>query len=241
MKKEAACLRVERKFYQGVKKYQLVKPGDRVLVGLSGGKDSLALIELLTMMRKRYNYNFDVLAHHVRMANVDYKTDTTWLQEFCDHFDIPLIIKEGSFETDRNTKRSPCFLCSWTRRKLLFKACKTHNCNKLALGHHKDDIIRTTMMNLTFNGTFGTMPALLQMRKFPLTVIRPLCQVEEADLIYWANFKEYKKQSKLCPYEKASNRTSVDTLIHTMENLNPDAKSNIWHALMKSGKLVQIE
>lgn len=239
--KDKSLERVRRNFIRGVREFELIKPDDRVLVGLSGGKDSLALLELLAAMRRKYNRSFAVEAMHVRMRGVEYLSDTAYLEEMCLRYEVPFHVAEADFGTDANERRTPCFLCSWTRRKRLFAAAQELGCNKLALGHHQDDILRTTLMNLTFNGSFSTMPALLRMRKFPLTVVRPLCRVAEADLIAWAASREYRPQLKNCPHERRSQRTGISSVMQAMEQLCPEARRNIWHALVKEGKMMQEE
>ena len=112
-------------------------------------------------------------------------------------------------------------------------------CNKIALGHHQDDILHTTLLNLAFQGQFSTMPARLQMRKFPMTIIRPLCMVHESDLRAWAALREYPKQKKLCPYETDSHRSDMKRIFGEIEQLNPEARYSIWNALEREGKLVE--
>ena len=109
----------------------------------------------------------------------------------------------------------------------------------MALGHHNDDILCTTLMNLMFEGSFGTMPALLRYRKMELTLIRPLCRIREADLTEWAAINNYQKQLKHCPYEHESNRTRAKALLGEMEQLNPELRYSMWHALEKENKLVE--
>lgn len=231
--------RVKRRFREGVKAFSLVEPGDGILIGLSGGKDSLALVDLLGEMRRNTNRSFRVEAMHVRMENVDYRTDCGYLQDRCARNGIPLHVATGSFAPDRNEKRSPCFLCAWHRRKLLFDAAQRRGLNKIALGHHQDDILQTALMNLSFAGSFATMPALLKMRKFPVTIIRPLCKIAEADLRRWAQLNAYQPLDKACPYDKLSNRANIKKIFAEMEELNPEFRFNFWHALLKEGKLVE--
>ena len=94
-------------------------------------------------------------------------------------------------------------------------------------------------MNLTFQGRFGTMPALLQMKKMPLTIIRPLCLIEEADIKRYAELAHYEKQIKQCPYEHESYRTHIQQLFTHMQQLNPDVRHSLWNALDTAGKLVE--
>lgn len=230
--------RLMRALYHGVRQYQLIAPGDRVLVGLSGGKDSLSLLELLGTMRKRLNRSFGIDAIHVRMKNVEYVSDTSYLADFAKQQEADFHVAEAGFEPDRKENRSPCFLCAWHRRKVLFDVAQQMGCSKIALGHHKDDILRTALMNLAFNGSFSTMPVRLRMRKFPVEIIRPLALADEADLRLWASMRSYKPVEKVCPYDTASNRTQVERVADAFQSLNIDYKQSLWHALEKAGALI---
>jgi tRNA(Ile)-lysidine synthase TilS/MesJ len=125
------------------------------------------------------------------------------------------------------------------RRKELFNLAQELGCNKIALGHHQDDILHTALMNLTFQGRFGSMPALLKMRKMPLTIIRPLCMMEEKDIKAYADLHGYQKQAKLCPYETDSHRTDIRRLYEEIERMNPEARYSIWNALNADSKLIE--
>lgn len=237
--------RLQRRFRKALRDYHLIENGDKILVGLSGGKDSLCLLELLARQSKVYQPHFTVEALHVRMENIQYETDTTYLQRFCDNLGVPLHIITTSFNSqtptlDSTLKSKPaCFLCSWQRRKQLFNLAQELGCNKIALGHHQDDIIHTTLMNLTFQGQFSTMPAYLEMEKMPLAIIRPLCLCEEADIKAYAEQQGYEKQLKQCPYEHDTNRTVVHELFERMQQMNTEARYSIWNALETGNKLIQ--
>ena len=232
-------------FNKALGQFQLIDEDDRILVGLSGGKDSLCLLEFLARRSKVHVPQFTVEALHVRMENIHYETDTTDLQSFCNHLDVPLHIITTSFDSSLFTlnsslKQKPaCFLCSWQRRKQLFNLAQELGCTKIALGHHQDDIIHTALMNLTFQSHFSTMPAKLRMRKMPLTIIRPLCLCQEADIRAYAEQQGYEKQLKQCPYEKATNRTTASELFAHIQQLNPEARYCIWRALESDNKLVE--
>ena len=128
-------------------------------------------------------------------------------------------------------EKHPCFLCSWYRRKALFDVAQELGCNKIALGHHKDDLVETLLMNLIFQGSVATIPPLLQMDKMPIQMIRPLCLIEEKDIQQYANLSGYEKQVKLCPLEKVSNRAEVKQLLAQLEALNPNVRDSIWGAM----------
>ncbi len=231
--------RLQKQLGEALKLFHLIEQGDRILIGLSGGKDSLALVDLLGERMAHSNHYFEVEALHVRMRNIQYASDTSYLQAHCERWGIPFHVEETGFEPDRNEKRTPCFLCSWHRRKVLFAQAEALRCNKIALGHHQDDILRTALMNLTFNGTFSTMPALLKMRKFNMTLIRPLACMAESDLRQWAQLQHYQPVSKVCPFDGVSNRTHIQQVTQALQLVNPDYRFSLWHALMKAGALVE--
>ena len=229
--------RLQRRFRKALRDYRLIDDGDKILVGLSGGKDSLCLLEFLARQSKVYQPHFTVEALHVRMENIQYETDTKYLQQFCDTLGVPLHIITTRFEP--SDKKPACFLCSWQRRKQLFNLAQKLGCNKIALGHHQDDIIHTALMNLTFQGQFSTMPAYLEMEKMPLAIIRPLCLCEEADIKAYAEQQGYERQLKQCPYEHDTNRTAAYELFERMQQMNTEARYSIWNALEVGNKLIQ--
>ena len=257
--------RLWKTFNKALGQYQLIDEDDKILVGLSGGKDSLCLLEFLARRSKINVPHFTVEALHVRMENVHYETDTSYLQQFCDSLAVPFYIVTTSFSltplklnaqstpspqgepfeattpvgSPSDKQKPACFLCSWQRRKQLFNVAQELGCTKIALGHHQDDIIHTALMNLTFQGQFSTMPAKLKMQKMPLTIIRPLCLCKESDIQQYAEQQHYEKQLKLCPYEKATNRATAQNIFLQLQQLNPEARYSIWHALEQENKLAE--
>lgn len=228
--------RLKERFVRAFATYHLLQDDDYILVGLSGGKDSLLLLELLAKRALIHHPRFRVEAVHVRMENISYETSTEYLQQFCSDLDVPLHIVTTRFEASE--EKPPCFLCSWNRRKQMFNLAQQLGCNKIALGHHRDDMIHTTLMNLIFQGRFDPMPALLKMRKMPLSIIRPLCLIDEADISRYAQLRGYQKLLKLCPYEHDTRRTAVAKLYADIERMNPEARFSIWKAIEQDGRLV---
>jgi len=266
--------RLNERFVKAMATYHLIEDDDRILVGLSGGKDSLLLLELLAKRAKILHPRFTVEALHVRMENIHYESDTSYLQSFCDALGVPLHVRTTRFEVEPiepavepaidpsveqakpveqaavpqqhpspsarlRRQKQPCFLCSWNRRKELFNLAQELGCNKIALGHHQDDILHTALMNLMFQAHFATMPARLKMRKMPLTIIRPLCMIQEQDIKAYAELQGYQKQQKLCPYETDSHRTDIKRLYEEMERISPEVRYNIWGALEADNKLIE--
>lgn len=231
--------RLTKRFHKACADYGLIADGDHILIGLSGGKDSLALVELLGKRAQVFVPRFKVTAVHIRIKERDYHSDLSYLQEFCAHVHVPFVVRDteiAELKAEKENRQAenekhPCFLCSWYRRKALFDVAQELGCNKIALGHHKDDLVETLLMNLIFQGSIGTIPPLLQMEKMPLQMIRPLCLIEEKDIERYALLSNYEKQAKLCLFEKVSNRANVKELIKQLELLNPNVRDSIWGAM----------
>lgn len=235
-----------KRFHKACADYGLIADGDHILIGLSGGKDSLALVELLGKRAQIYVPHFRVTAVHVRVKERDYHSNLSYLEDFCARVRVPFIVRDteicdeakgerreakGERREAKGKEKHPCFLCSWYRRKALFDVAQELGCNKIALGHHKDDLVETLLMNLIFQGSMSTIPPLLQMEKMPIQMIRPLCLIEEKDITQYAELSGYQKQTKLCPLEKVSSRAEVKQLLSQLEALNPNVRDSIWSAM----------
>ena len=222
---------LDRKLKKAIREYGLIADNDHILIGLSGGKDSLALVELLGEQMKIFMPRFTATAVHVSVENIPYRADLDFLENFAGKYNIPFVHRTTSYDQSTDTRKSPCFLCSWNRRKVLFDTAKELGCNKIALGHHLDDIVETLLLNMFYQGTMGTIPPLLKMNKFDMTLIRPLALIPEQNLQHWADMRNYPKQIKNCPYEKESSRTKIKNLVHQLEELHPSVRQNIWAAM----------
>lgn len=236
--------KLTKRFHKACAEYGLIEDGDHILIGLSGGKDSLLLTELLGRRARIYKPHFNVSALHVRVKERDYTSDLTYLEEFCKEAGIPLMVRDTMINDEMSATASlndemmkgkretnPCFLCSWYRRKELFNVAQELGCNKIAFGHHRDDLLETMLMNLIYQGAFATMPPKLQLEKMPLQIIRPLCLIDEADIKEYAAMREYKKQVSLCPFEHVSSREKVKGLLAQIKALNPEAADTMFGAL----------
>ena len=231
--------RLTKRFHKACADYGLIADGDHILVGLSGGKDSLALVEFLGKRAQVYVPRFKVTAVHVRVKERDYHSDLSYLEDFCARVHVPLLIRDTEIGDEargerleaKGKEKHPCFLCSWYRRKALFDVARELSCNKIALGHHKDDLVETLLMNLIFQGSVATIPPLLQMEKMPIEMIRPLCLIEEKEIQDYAELSGYEKQVKLCPLEKVSIRAEVKRVLAQLEALNPNVRDSIWGAM----------
>jgi len=223
--------KIIRRFHKACADYGLIADGDHILIGLSGGKDSLALVELLGRRAKIYKPRFRVTALHVRVKERAYRTDMSYLENFCREAGVPLLVRDVEIGESYSEHTNPCFLCSWYRRKELFNVAQEIGCNKIALGHHRDDVVQTLLMNLIYQGAVAAMPPKLKMDKMPIELIRPLYLIDEEDLIAYASERNYRKQVKLCPFEHVSSREKVKDLLAQIKALNPEAMDSIYGAI----------
>lgn len=228
---ETFIYKLHKRFDKCVSDYALINEGDKILIGLSGGKDSLALVEFLGRKQRIFKPRFTAVAVHITMENIPYASDLDYLKNYCESWGIEFYHKSTCFNPDTDKRKNPCFLCSWNRRKVLFETAKELNCNKIALGHHQDDVLATLLMNMNFQGTISTMPPLLKMNKFEMEIIRPMSLIREADLIKLAEIRSFKKQNKNCPYEHDSHRSDIAEILRKLEEINPHSKDSLWGSM----------
>jgi len=220
-----------RFFRKAVNTYGLIPSGATVVSGLSGGKDSLSLLEQLADVHYRKQLHHNVIAVYVRMQNISYQADVDYLSDFCKRLDVHFLIYDTSFDLESDHRKSPCFLCSWQRRKALFEVAKQHKSNIIALGHHQDDMIETLLMNMAFQGSIASMPPKLTMEKFDMNIIRPFALLTEADIQRYSDIKGFHPTIKNCPYEKGSFRVEIKKMVSELNKLNPKARSSIFAAM----------
>ena len=220
--------KISNKVGKMLNEHQLIEAGDRVLVGLSGGKDSMILLEALADRRRHLPFDFQLFAVHVSATNIGYEMDTEYLKEFCAELNTPLYLEEIEIDLTLDPKKAPCFVCSWHRRKRIFELSKELDCNKVALGHHKDDAIQTLLMNMIFHGSISSLPQKLSMFEGRIRLIRPLLFIPEKELTYYATLRSFKKQEKSCPHDDTTKRESIKEIISQMDRLNRNARRNIF-------------
>jgi tRNA 2-thiocytidine biosynthesis protein TtcA len=223
--------KISKKVGKMLIEHQLVEAGDRVLVGLSGGKDSMILLEALADRRRRLPFDFKLFAVHVSASNIGYEMDTGYLEEFCAELDIPLYLEEIEVDLTIDPKKAPCFICSWNRRKRIFELSKELDCNKVALGHHKDDAIQTLLMNMIYHGSISSLPQKLSMFNGRIRLIRPLLFIPEKELTYYATLRSFSQQEKSCPFDNKTKRESIKELIRQLDRLNRNARRNIFQSM----------
>ena len=219
-----------RAFSQALKRYCLIEDGDRILIGLSGGKDSLVLTELLSQRMRVDKPKFTLKAIHITSKRIGYKTDIDYLRNFCEERGVFFEAIEATGDK-ADSNKSICFACSRDRRKALFEAAEKYGCNKIALGHQLDDVLETLFLNMTYHGTFGAVPPLLKLDHIPFSIIRPLYLANEDDVAAFAMSRGYRTTLKECPHSQETSRTSAKRLIAEFEKLNKNARASLLKAM----------
>lgn len=210
--------------------YGLINEGDRVAVGLSGGKDSLTLLHLLAFKRIYLKTPFDLTAVYVHVDNAAYSIDLDKIKNFCENLEINLIVKNLTLDDKRNGENR-CFICSRVRRKTLFDFTKEMGFNKLALGHNMDDAVETLMMNMVYHGEFCSLPPKISFFDGRLEVIRPIIKVSKEQTAMYANLYDFPTVKSGCGYEHVSARHRFRKYADYLEKINRGAKVNIFNSM----------
>lgn len=238
--------KIENRLYKlmgrAINQHTMIEKGDRILIAISGGKDSTTLADLFALRKKKINIPFEVMACHVIIEDFSCgsEVDPDKLGQFLNHLNIPLYIERMRIINEKTKHhRSQCFYCAWNRRKTLFQLADRLKCNKVALGHHKDDVIQTTLINLFYHGEISTMPPKLSMFNGVLTLIRPMCFIEEREIIEYTASKHYPHKLATCDQLNLGMRHKMNDLIEKLEQDIPNVKNNIYKSLknIKEGYL----
>ncbi len=226
------------KFLKALEKYNLIQEGDRIAVGISGGKDSLLLAKMVQQLQRFSKVKYEV--EYIAMDPGFSKENRKKLEDICDYLDIPVKIFETNiFEVVHEiSKDSPCYLCARMRRGNLYAKAKELNCNKLALGHHFNDVIETIMLNVMWAGAYKTMMPKIKSQNFEgLELIRPLYLIEERDIIRWLDNTGIIPMDEACPIMEKKNDSQRQNVKMIIENLRKD-NPNIEKSIFKSSENV---
>ena len=227
--------RLAKKVTQAIVEHQLIEDGDRVMVGLSGGKDSWALMEILHVLQKRAPIDFSIVAVNVNSGYTGFRHDLVtgacaergW-ECHIEHTSIGAIMDDVLDEGD-----TPCSLCARLRRGVLYRLATAHGATKIALGHHMDDFVETALLNLFFQGTLKAMPARLVSDNQQHVVIRPLVYVSEAEARAYAQEASLPIIGCCCPAcgDLSLKRQRMKRLVSELEVEHPDIKQSMIKAL----------
>lgn len=215
---------------KAVFEYHLIEEGDRILVGASGGKDSTALIEYLAARRRQHRENFDFTALHVS-SGLGEALSPALLQQFASWGVEPEIINADVIARLKPGRTMNCWWCSTQRRTELNNYAIEHGYNKIALGHHMDDILETLLMNALVKGELSTMPPVLQYDKYPVKIIRPLCFADVNTIIAHAQQAGYISSTCTCTYQDNSGRKAARRRLEALTGGNVTEKQKLFQAL----------
>jgi tRNA 2-thiocytidine biosynthesis protein TtcA len=223
---------LNRAMGKAIHDYDMIRDGERILVGLSGGSDSLALLWMLAERRPRVR-----VAYHLEAAYIDPGFGGRAgeaMRPFCERLEVGLRVEANDFGVMSHgplNRENPCFLCARLRRKRLFEIAAERGCSVLALGHNKDDVIETLFLNICFAGEISTMRPAQDMFSGRFRVIRPLAYAE-ADLVRrFANERQLPVRANPCPSAGRSRRSDIQHLLQQLYRSNPKIKGNIFRAM----------
>ena len=218
---------------QSIDDYHMIQTGDRIAIGISGGKDSLTLLYALAGLRRFYPDSFDWLAISVDLGFEGFELSA--IKQLCESLQVDYhIVKTeiGKIVFEERQEQSPCSLCAKMRKGALNESAMELHCNKVAYAHHMDDIIETMFLSMLYEGRFYSFAPVTQLDKTGLTVIRPLMYVPEANIIGFQNRYQLPVVKNPCPADGVTRREYVKKLVQTINRDNPGVKKRIFHAII---------
>lgn len=213
--------------------YDMIQEGDRIAVGVSGGKDSLVLLQLLAYLRKFFNKSFTLEAITIDMG---LGMDFGGIAELCEKLDVPYhIIKTeiGPIIFEHRKEKNPCSLCSKMRRGALNQAILELGFNKLALGHHYDDAVETFVMSLIYEGRISCFQPVTDLDRTSIIQIRPMLYIHEKTVDNFAKRMELPVTENRCPVDKSTKREEIKQLVYDLSQTYPDLKERIFGAMQR--------
>lgn len=228
------------RFTAALLEYQLLQEGDKVAVCISGGKDSMLMAKLFQELKRHNKYEFGV--EYIVMDPGYNKKNREKIEENARLLNVPIHIFETDiFSSVFNVEKNPCYLCARMRRGHLYKMAKSLGCNKIALGHHFDDVIETILMGMLYGGQVQTMMPKLHSTNFEgMELIRPMYLIREKDIVHWCNYNnlsfircacKFTEQIETEDKESTSKRKEIKALIQELKKTNPQVESNIFRSV----------
>ncbi|MDS1030847.1 ATP-binding protein [Bacillota bacterium LX-D] len=218
------------KVKRALKDFQMIDPGDRIAVGLSGGKDSTSLLYILHILKNMVRMDFEIVPITLDMG---WEADWSPLTEFCTQLGLPHRIKEtniGKIVFDIRQETNPCSLCAKLRRGALHNEALAQNCNKVALGHHLDDAIETFLLNLLYAGKMGSFPSKIYLDRTKLTLIRPMVYLPQKTIVSLVKRENLPVVNNLCPANGHTKRQEMRQLITLLQGKYPDIRDKFLSA-----------
>lgn len=215
--------------------YQMIQAGDKIALGISGGKDSLTLLYALAGLRHFYPQPFELIGVSVDLGwnNIDFEPIKQLCQEL--HVEYHIVSTDISdIVFNQRKETNPCSLCAKMRKGALNEAMKKLNCNKIAYAHHKDDMVETMLMSLIYEGRWHTFSPVTYLDRMDITVIRPLMYMTESDVICFTKENHLQIMKSPCPVDGYTKREDTKQLLKELQQKYPDVKSRMFTAIERS-------
>ena len=219
---------------RAVDDYNMIEEGDRIAVGVSGGKDSLTLLAVMAALKRFYPKKFEVVGITIDMGFEG--SDFSPVEEYCKELGVEYVVVKTEIAKiifDVRKESNPCSLCAKMRRGSLHAAAQEAGCNKVALGHHYDDAVETFMMNLFFEGRLGCFSPVTYLSNRRIKLIRPMIYAQEKDVQYFTRRQTLPVITSLCPEDHATERENMKKLLAELERGNKGVKHRIFNAMCK--------
>lgn len=220
---------------KAVDEFRLIDPGDKIAVGISGGKDSLAMLHALCGLKRFYPNPFTLEAITVDLGHPDFHPEK--IQSMCESLDVPFTLVKTEIAPiifQERKESNPCSLCAKMRKGALNNTAKKLGCNKVAYAHHKDDVVETMLLSLIYEGRFHTFAPKTYLDRMELTVIRPLLFVDEADIIGFKNKYQLPVEKSPCPVDGYTKRQYAKDLLKTLNYESPGVRERMFAAILNS-------
>lgn len=220
---------------KAIEEYNMISEGDRIAVGVSGGKDSTTLLMGLKKLQRFYPKKFDIIAVTINPGFEGFNTET--IKKLCKKLDVPLIIEDSHIKEivfDIRQEKNPCSLCANLRRGILNSVAMREGCNKIALGHNEDDVLETFFLNLLYGGSINTFAPTSYMDRSKITLIRPLIYAPEKYISNFVKKNGIVIMPKVCSIDGVSKREDMKNLIKNFGKDIPSVRANLYGAIKRS-------
>ncbi|MBP3284633.1 MAG: tRNA 2-thiocytidine(32) synthetase TtcA [Clostridia bacterium] len=220
---------------KAVNDFGMIEDGDKIAVGLSGGKDSILLLLSLARMRTFYPKKFELIAITLDMGLQGF--DTSYLQQLCKENDVEYFVEKthiAEIVFDVRQEKNPCSLCANLRRGILYDTAKKLGCNKVALGHHVDDVMETFLMSLLYEGRIHTFLPVTYLSRKEITMIRPMVYVPESEIRHLMKKYELQTVKTKCPADGETKRQYMKDLLRTLDRENSGVRESLFGAICRS-------
>ena len=220
---------------KAIEDYKMIEENDKIAVCLSGGKDSITMLNAFKNLQIFYPKKFDIIAISINPGFENF--NTSFLQKTCDKLEIPLFIENSNAKEivfDLRKEKNPCSLCANLRRGAINSVAVREGCNKIALGHNQDDVLETFLLNLFYAGNIGTFAPISYMSRSNVTLIRPLVYTPEKEIKRFVKKNNIEIMEKVCPMDGVSKREDMKQFIFNLSKNIPMIRANLFGAIQRN-------